>query len=101
MAAKGSVAKQKIFKKILEVFPDSFMYNDGKEIRINEIEDGVPVQIKVTLTAAKAPVENETVPNSIPTNEVNINTSEEYPEEPSPEEKERLQLLLNKLGLSS
>ena len=57
MAAKGSKAKQEIFDKLIEMFPGSFMYNDGKECRINLTEDGAAVQIKVALTAAKTPVE--------------------------------------------
>ena len=37
--------------KILATFPDSFKYE--KEIRIPMMENGEPLQIKVTLTAAK------------------------------------------------
>lgn len=51
--AKGSVAKQEIFNKMMEAFPGSFMFNNNKELRINCMEDGELVQIKVTLTAAK------------------------------------------------
>ena len=51
--AKGQNLKKDIQSKILETFPGSFLYNDGKEIRISGIEDGQEVQIKVTLTAAK------------------------------------------------
>ena len=50
-------SKQEIFDKLIEMFPGSFMYNDGKECRINLNEDGAAVQIKVALTAAKTPVE--------------------------------------------
>lgn len=57
MAAKGTVSKNEIFAKMMEVFPESFMYNEGKELRINWKEDGAPIQIKATLTAAKVPVE--------------------------------------------
>lgn len=51
--AKGAYAKECIFEKILETFEGSFMYNNGKECRIPFDENGVPIQIKVTLTAAK------------------------------------------------
>lgn len=54
--AKGSMAKQEITKKILEMFEGSFVYNDGKEIRVPILENGEVVQIKVTLTAAKVAV---------------------------------------------
>lgn len=56
MALKGTATKAIIQKKILETFPGSFLYNDGKEIRITMQEDGADVQIKVALTAAKTPV---------------------------------------------
>ena len=101
MAARGSILKQEIIQKILDTFPDSFLYNDGKEIRINGMEEGVPLQIKVTLTAAKTAVEiNKT--NFSQNDEEDSNPvviSEKIPQEPSSEEKERLAMLLNKLGL--
>lgn len=53
--AKGSVAKEAITNQILKNFNGSFIY--GKEIRIPFDENGVPVQIKVTLTCAKENVE--------------------------------------------
>ena len=49
--AKGAQAKADISRIILETFQGSFI-ND-KEIRIPMMEDGSPIQIKVTLTAAK------------------------------------------------
>lgn len=99
--AKGAKAKQEVFKKILEVFPDSFLYNDGKEVRINTIEDGNEVQIKVTLTAAKVAVEGgkgaiaangDDAPAELP-------WEEKVPEAPSAEEQERLKKLLDKLNV--
>ena len=53
MAARGSVLKQEVATKILAAFPGSFLYNDGKEIRIPVMENGEEIQIKVALTAAK------------------------------------------------
>ena len=105
MASRGSVLKQEITNKILSMFPESFLYNDGKEIRINGIEDGNQLQIKVTLTCAKVAVENGN--NVTLSDKKDINTTsenfyeaeEKIPQEPSAEEKERLTNLLNKLGL--
>lgn len=51
--AKGSESKIVIINKILEVFPGSFLCNDGKELRIPMNEEGAEVQIKVALTCAK------------------------------------------------
>ena len=103
MAIKGAISKSQIANKILEQFPGSFLYNDGKEIRINMTEDSQPVQIKVTLTAAKTIVEGGA---GIKANdgETNFNVSqakEAIPAEPSDEEKQRVMALLDKLGFDS
>lgn len=58
MAAKGSIAKTEIFKKMNEDFHNSFLFNGGKELRINWKENGELIQIKVTLTYVKEPVLN-------------------------------------------
>lgn len=50
--AKGAQAKQEIFNKLLEIFPNSFMQDD-KILRIPMVEGHDNVEIKVTLTAAK------------------------------------------------
>lgn len=105
MAARGSVLKQEVATKILAAFPGSFLYNDGKEIRINGVEDGQNLQIKVTLTCAKVAVEGgedtvlpgENVKTISPAQA--ITTSEKVPQEPTNEEKERLKTLLNQLGM--
>lgn len=52
MAAKGSIAKEEIFKKLLETFNGSFM-EDAKILRIPTVENGEQIEIKVSLTAAK------------------------------------------------
>jgi hypothetical protein len=102
MAAKGSLAKQEIANKVLETFPGSFLYNDGKEIRINWTEDGLPIQIKMVLTAAKVAVEggeDVAIPGAATAATKPTETNEKIPQEPSEEEKERLAALLSKLGL--
>lgn len=53
MALKGTIAKKEITDKILATFDGSFLYNDGKEIRIPFTEEGNDVQIKIALTCAK------------------------------------------------
>ena len=103
MAIKGAIAKQEVTQKILETFPSAFQYD--KEIRIPWAEDGVPVQLKLTLTAAKvavgvggdvampgeemagAPIQEDSVAPKV----ANIETSAE--------EKENLSKLLRSLGL--
>lgn len=54
--AKGQASKEQFFNKILEVFPGSFMYNGGKEVRISFEENGEPIQLKIAATCAKVPV---------------------------------------------
>ena len=105
MAAKGSILKQEVAEKILAAFPGSFLYNDGKEIRINGTENGESLQIKVALTCAKVAVEggDDTIlPGEKTAATVDVTptgTNEKIPQEPTAEEKERLTTLLNKLGL--
>lgn len=105
MSARGSILKQEVAEKILAAFPGSFLYNDGKEIRINGIENGESLQIKISMTCAKVAVEggDDTVlpgEKTAATADVRpIGTNEKIPQEPSAEEKERLKTLLDKLGL--
>ena len=101
MAVKGAILKQEIAQKILETFPNSFLYNDGKEVRINGTEDGVPVQIKVTFTAAKVPVErgDSVLTSNSSETVVSAQPAEKIPDEPTAEEQKRLQDLLAGLGL--
>lgn len=56
MAVKGAAAKQEAYATMLSIFEDSFMYNDGKELRVNTIEAGEPVQLKIVITCAKSAV---------------------------------------------
>ena len=104
MAAKGSIAKTEIMSTILATFPNSFAFNDGKEVRINYMENGELVQIKVTLTAAQVPVEVD-VPAATAQTDIDdapfpIGTpTEQIPNEPSEAEKERLKNLLAALNM--
>lgn len=110
MAAKGSQAKQDITNKLLETFEGSFLYNDGKEIRIPAMEDGMEVQIKVTLTCAKTNVnagDDTAIPGSkaastaagkINFEDISVETVAEALK-PTQEEKENIASLLKTLGL--
>lgn len=113
MAVKGQ-AKQEVAKVILEAFGDkAFLYNDGKEVRVNWIEDGNPVQIKLALTTSKVAVEqgaDSAIPGSIKPTASAIPKSEMIdfeapaapapaPVEPTVEEKTRIKELMQRLGL--
>lgn len=113
MAVKGAQSKEQISKKILETFEGSFSYNGGKEIRIPWREDGSILQIKITLTAAKVPVEPEDgsvtpasvgvqkdgFPVSASVGDIASQWSNEAMNEPTEDEKKAIEALCNELGL--
>lgn len=103
--AKGARAKEEIFAKLLETFEGSFMYNSGKECRINWDEDGNLVQIKVTLTAAKEPVSVEGDVIAVVEKKEQENAGSAFPMpkpvvEPTAEEKKNVEDLLKALNLA-
>lgn len=104
MAARGTESKEKVMQNILTAFPGAFKYD--KEIRIPMVENGEPLQIKVTLTAAKNMVDvggDTALPGATKT--VTMATKEspviatKAPIEPTEEEKKNVSNLLNLLGL--
>lgn len=108
--ARGTESKSYITQKILETFEGSFLYNDGKEIRIPLKEDGEIVQIKVTLTCAKTnvstedstPVEFKTTPAANASNELNFeDTPTPSPVEinTTPEERANIARLVEKFNI--
>ena len=62
--ARGAEAKQDIFRKLQEVFPDSFFEEEGKILRIPMSEAGVRVEIKCQLTAAKNNLGGDAIPGA-------------------------------------
>ena len=105
--ARGQAAKQEIMATILETFGgNSFLYNNGKEIRVNTQEDGEPVQIKITLTAAKTAAEPEdenAIPGaSNPTDQISEVKEDESPKtvvEATADEKNAIADLMASLGI--
>ena len=95
MAARGQELKNQIVNKILEVFPNSFI--NGKEIRICGNENGEEVQIKVTLTAAKENIVNETAEKS--TAAATITPTDDYTVEITSKEKRTVAEMLAALNL--
>ena len=92
--AKGSIAKEEITKKILEVFDGAFI--NEKEIRIPWVENGETVQIKVALTCAKVNIEG-----GAGVAPVQQTTSVPAPEDRkiTETEKQEINNLIEKLGL--
>ena len=90
---KGAIAKQEITKKILEIFPNSFI--NEKEIRIPFEEGSDLVQIKCVLTCAKVNVECGSA-SSVATSEPVVPAQKV---EVTEEEKQNVQKLMEGLGL--
>ena len=99
--ARGSLSKEKVTNKILEMFDGSFMYGT-KEIRIPMTENGERVEIKVALTCAKTNVGGDTEPSAFASSEapatktIPVFTTLTAPTE---EEKQNIQDLMSKLGI--
>ena len=111
MALKGAKAKEELTQELLNYFGDkAFKYE--KEIRVNLMEDGQPVQIKLSLTAAKVAVEKKGE-TALPGEGVvvdsqaapamtfgtNMEEAKGSPVPPTAEEKQSISELLAKLGL--
>lgn len=99
MAIRGAVAKQEVINKILEVFPNAFIYD--KTVRIPTMEDGQEIQIKLTLTAAKdlvAPDTDKAVPaaTSTPKQPTGVVLAETI--QPTSEEKANVERFLKAIG---
>lgn len=103
MALKGTIAKKEITDKILATFEGSFLYNDGKEIRIPFVEEGNDVQIKVALTCAKdnvAPGADVALPGTTISTPVNsVVDTPSTPVETTQEEKDNIKRMMEVLGL--
>ena len=57
MAAKGTSSKIEVGNIIIDAFDDAFWNGEGKEIRVNMMENGEPIQVKLALTVAKVAIE--------------------------------------------
>ena len=96
--ARGSQAKAVVTQKILETFEGSFLYNNGKELRIPIVENGEIIQIKVALTAAKVNVESGS-DTALPTAGATQPASVDADPHLSETEKKEVNDLLDSLGL--
>lgn len=102
MALKGTVLKKEITDKILATFEGSFLYNDGKEIRIPGLEDGQELQVKVALTCAKtnvSPNGENALPGEDTITEVSIPNTAQASVAVTQEEKNNIKKMMEVLGL--
>lgn len=92
--AKGALSKTLIGTAILQVFPGSFIDSDGKTIRIPTSIEGEPLEIKVTLTAAKDIVGGQGAP-SMTEKSISVPQNKEMTEDEIKEVRD----LIQRLGL--
>ena len=99
--AKGSQFKKEVLNKMLETFSNSFLYNDGKELRICGQENGEDIQLKCVLTCAKVNVEKDgdiAIPGEVE-NKIPETKNEKTIVMPTQEEKDNVKNLLESFGL--
>lgn len=92
MAAKGTIAKQKVAQKIAEIFGADFVGEIDKKLYLWSEENGEKIQVAISMTCPKNPIasaefvaptpsnENwnfEDMPQAIPTPKVEITKEEE------------------------
>ena len=92
--ARGSQAKTLIGNAILQVFPGSFIDADGKTVRIPTTCEGEPIEVKLTLTAAK-----DIVGSGAAAPAVSTSTVEPQNREMTEEEVQNVRELIARLGL--
>lgn len=107
MAVRGAESKNKIISDMIEKFPGSFIAADGKTLRIPMTENGEPIEIKVTLVAAKD-LEGGTISFQSENEDGDLddqmsgfcenNSAIDVPE-PTEEEKEKINKLLTSLNI--
>ena len=96
MAARGIASKSIIFNKLKEIYPNSFWEDENKILRIPMNEGGTPIEIKITLTAAKNILGSGAVESAFPLASEPV---VEKPVEMTEEEKENVATLLASLNL--
>lgn len=93
--AKGAEAKEKIINVLKDAFKDSFIGVVDKKIYVWSEENGEQVQVAISLTCPKTPIEcgNADSGGSIPSSQV------EHVTELSSEDKQAVERLKSMLGI--
>lgn len=97
--ARGAEAKNSIWDKMLEVYPDAFWEDTGKILRIPMIENGERIEVKVTLTAAKNNLGEAELKSAFDAAVSTSTVTENSILEPTEEEKANVNKLLASLGM--
>ena len=104
--AKGTIAKQQVINKIQSAFGNDFIGEYDKKIYVWGQENGERVQVAISLTCPKVPVEISSAPitgdfnfeDDAPSNVV-VAAGAYQPAEITDDERERVVDLMKKLGL--
>ena len=107
MAAKGTIAKQKVAQKIAEIFGQDFVGEFDKKLYVWTEENGEQVQVAISMTCPKNPVGGEARKIDFKAetgNSLNFEDMSAAPVPPqsieiSDEEKQNIADLMKKLGL--
>ena len=108
MAAKGTLAKENVIKKIASAFGADFIGEFDKKVYLMVDDGGEKVQIAVSLTCPKNPIQVDVAAiaddgnwdfSDTPKVNTTVAVVSAAPAEISEEEKENLAALMAKLGL--
>lgn len=104
MAAKGTIAKQKVAQKIAEIFGADFVGEIDKKLYLWSEENGEKIQVAISMTCPKNPIASAESVTPIASNE-NWNFEDMPQAAPTPkveitkEEEKNIADLMAKLGL--
>ena len=99
MAAKGTIAKEKVIKKIEQVFGSDYIGIYDKKIYLWSEENGEKIQIALSLTCPKNLIEANSFNEKESTSELNFEDSPQKLPIINEEERENINKLMQKLGL--
>lgn len=99
MAAKGTIAKEKVIQKIEQVFGSDYIGIYDKKIYLWSEENGEKIQIALTLTCPKNLIEANSFNEKESTQELNFEDSSQKLPIINEEERENINELMQKLGL--
>lgn len=110
--AKGAIAKAEAAKKLAAAFGEDFLGEYDKKYYINSYENGEKVQIAISMTCPKTPVEFTTTVGTVKSQDEDWNFDDESAAAPSmaavvpdrpveitQEERNNIEELMKRLGL--
>ena len=99
MAAKGTIEKEKVIKKIEQTFGSDYIGIYDKKIYLWSEENGEKIQIALTLTCPKNLIEANSFDDKESVSELNFEDPSQKLPIINEEERENINKLMQKLGL--